>query len=216
MTKRLSEKILITEPEEILKALRVSLHQGNVVGIFVKPLDSFMYLTAVEDIFSSAVTDEKIVVLKKLDLHGKLLEQNQLSLAEIYRVRFFYTLYKDGLHKTLKSMTREMDHGQFLIIRKRECDIQLHELKIILVKTLDSGHRISISVFNKDTSTEGYIKDFDSKLEKVILTASINDKQIKELSIPSIARIEFESFFQFKGLSSKIFNVLPEVTNRIF
>jgi hypothetical protein len=175
-----------------------------------------MYLTAVEDIFSSAVTEEKIVVLKKLDLHGKLLEQNQLSLAEIQHVRFFHTLYKDGLRKTLKSMTADSDQLQLLRIRKRECDVHLHELKIILLKTLDSGYRISITLLNKSTCTEGYIKDFDSKLEKVIIAANINDKQIKVLSITSIERIEFESFFHFKGLSSKIFNVLPEAMNRFF
>jgi hypothetical protein len=207
--KRLSEKVIITEQPDILRALRISLHQGNVVGIFSKPVETFLYLTAVEDIFTSTVTDQKIIVLKKLDLHGKLLDENQLPLHQIDKVRIFHTLYRDGLHRTLRVIADE-SKDQPVRIRKRECDIHLHELRIILVKTLDSGYHINIFTGHQDpVSVSGYIRDFDSKLEKVMLTPQLNDKRLQSINISSIDRIEFDSFFYFKGLSSKVFHILP-------
>ena len=202
---RLAEKALITEADDILKALRISLHQGNVVGIFVRPQDSDMYLTAVEDIFTSTVTDQKIIILKKLDLHGKLLQHNQLLLASIEKLRFFNTLYKDGLKRTLRNMAAS-DFNTLLRIRKRECNITLNDLKIVLVKTLDSGHHISLTL-EDNTTVQGYIRDFDNRLEVMYLTDHLDDKAASELKINAISRIEFESFLHFNGLSSKVFHV---------
>lgn len=207
--KRLSERVIITEPSEILKALRMSLHQGNVVGIFTKPADTFMYLTAVEDIFCSTVSDKKIIVLKKLDLNGKLVEDNQLPLDNIEKVRIFHTLYRDGLRRTLRVMADECK-DQVVKIRQRECDIDLHELRIVLMKTLDSGHHITLfTTHNEADPVSGYIRDFDGRLERVIVAAGINDKGLMSVDISSIVRIEFDTSFHYKGLSSKIFRVSP-------
>jgi hypothetical protein len=205
MMERLAEKALIIEADDILKALRISLHQGNVVGIFVRPQDSDMYLTAVEDIFTSTVTDQKIIILKKLDLHGKLLQHNQLLLASIEKLRFFNTLYKDGLKRTLRSIGAS-DFDTLLRIRKRERNITLNDLKIVLVKTLDSGHHISLTLDNQRT-VQGYIRDFDNRLELMYLADRLDDKAASELKINAISRIEFESFLHFNGLSSKVFHV---------
>lgn len=206
MTERLAEKALITDADDILKALRISLHQGNVVGIFARPQDSDMYLTAVEDIFTSSVSDQKIIILKKLDLHGNLLRQNQLLLASIEKLRFFNTLYKDGLKRTLRGMSGASDIDTLLRIRKRECNITLNDLKIVLVKTLDSGHRIKLMLDNK-TSVQGYIRDFDNRLEVLYLASQLDDTADTELPINAISEIEFEFFFHFNGLSSKVFHV---------
>jgi hypothetical protein len=207
MMERLAEKALITEADDILKALRISLHQGNVVGIFVRPHDSDMYLTAVEDIFSSTVSDQKIIILKKLDLHGNLLRQNQLLLASIEKLRFFNTLYKDGLKRTLRSIAAASDFSTLLRIRKRECNITLNDLRIVLMKTLDSGHRIRVTLDDQATVVQGYIRDFDNKLEVMDLTAGLNDKTVNQIQIDAITQIESESFFHFNGLSSKVFHV---------
>ena len=87
-------------------------------------------------------------------------------------------------------------------------EVIAHGAGLIDTRQYDSVDQLQKSISSDDVETI-FQYNKDGKLEKVILTSKINDKHVKSIRISSIARIEFDSFFYFKGLSSKVFHVLP-------
>ena len=79
--------------KSLLKALGESRRRGTTIGIYSDVLGEGMFMTAVEDIYED--TNEIIIVLKRYDLSGSILQRNTLSLSEIRAVCAFDTQYKN-------------------------------------------------------------------------------------------------------------------------
>ncbi|HEY0654529.1 MAG TPA: hypothetical protein VGD65_15435 [Chryseosolibacter sp.] len=196
----------ITDQSQILKCLTESFHRGNVVGITSEVAGHTMFLTCVENIFASAINGQKMIVLKKFDVNGVIHENNCLPLIHIDRVQSFQSLYKDSLRKTFRTIVSENEAHQK--IRRLESFISSHDLRIILIKMLDTPQRVYIKLANKgDDLVEGYIKDIDQRFEKVTISTGITSPVKKELKLIQIESIQFETYYSFKGVSSKIFQV---------
>jgi hypothetical protein len=196
----------ITDQSLILKCLTESFHRGNVVGITSETAGHTLFLTAVENIFERGATKEKIIVFKKFDVHGVIHEKYRLSLKEIDRVQSFQTLYKDSLRKTFRSIVSENEANTK--VRTIESFISNHDLKIILIKMLDTSQRVCITLSTRLADPiEGFIKDIDPRFEKVFVTTGANSQVKKEIKIVQIESIAFDNFYSFKGSSSKVFHV---------
>lgn len=196
----------ITDQTQILKCLTESFHRGSVVGITSEIAGHTMFLTCVENIFESAINGQKMIVLKKFDINGVIHENHCLPLVQIDRIQSFQSLYKDSLRKTFRTIVSENEAHQK--IRRLQSFISLHDLRIILIKMLDTPQRVYIKLINKgDDLTEGYIKDIDQRLEKVTVSSGVTSPVKKELKLTQIESIQFESYYSFKGVSSKIFQV---------
>lgn len=196
----------ITDQSQILKCLTESFHRGNVVGITSEAAGHTLFLTAVENIFERGVTKEKIIVFKKFDVHGVIHDKYRLSLNEIDRVQSFQTLYKDSLRKTFRAIVSENEANTK--VRRIESFISSHDLKIILIKMLDTPQRVCITISTRQAEPiEGFIKDIDPRFERVFITTGANGQIKKEIKIIQIESITFDNFYSFKGSSSKIFHV---------
>jgi hypothetical protein len=196
----------ITDQIQILKCLTESFHRGNVVGITSEVAGHTMFLTCVENIFESGVTRQKMVALKKFDINGVIHDNNCLPLIHIDRVQSFQSLYKDSLRKTFRTIVSENEAHQK--IRRLESFISSHELRIILAKMLDTPQKVYIKLAGKGSDlVEGYVKDIDARFEKVILSNGVTSPVRKEIKMIQIESLQFETYFTFKGASSKIFQV---------
>jgi len=94
----------VTSTNEILKVLRHSRDNGNVVGITALPLGPAMIMTAVDDIID--VKNDKIVLLKETDLLGIALPESEILLSEIVKVHELRTKYNDPFHVQLRMYKR--------------------------------------------------------------------------------------------------------------
>lgn len=196
----------ITDQAQILKCLNESLHRGNVVGVTSEVAGHTMFLTCVENIFESSVNGQKMIALKKFDINGVIHENNCLPLIHIDRVQSFQSLYKDSLRKTFRTIVSENEAHQK--IRRLESFISSHDLRIILIKMLDTSQKIYIKLASKgDDLVEGYIKDIDARFEKVVVSNGVTSPVKKEIKVVHIESIQFETYYSFKGVSSKIFQV---------
>lgn len=196
----------ITDQSLILKCLTESLQRGNVVGITSEFAGHTLFLTAVENIFESGVTKEKIIVFKKFDVHGVMHEKHCLSLKQIDRVESYQTLYKDSIRKTFRTIVSENEANTK--VRRIESDITSHDLKIMLVKLLDTPQRTHISIATRPSDPiEGFVKDIDSRFEKIVIAVGANSQVKKEIKIAQIETVAFDTYYSFKGSLSKIFHV---------
>lgn len=196
----------ITDQSLILKCLTESFHRGNVVGVTSEIAGHTLFLTAVENIFERGSTKEKIIVFKKFDVHGVIHEKYRLALKEIDRVQSFQTLYKDSLRKTFRAIVSENEANTK--VRRIESFISSHDLKIILIKMLDTPQRLCITVSARQAEPiEGFVKDIDPRFEKVVLATGTNGHIKKEIKITQIESVSFDTFYSFKGCLSKMFHV---------
>jgi hypothetical protein len=196
----------ITDQSLILKCLTESLQRGNVVGITSEYAGHTLFLTAVENIFESGVTKEKIIVFKKFDVHGVMHEKHCLSLKQIDRVESYQTLYKDSIRKTFRKIVSENEANSK--VRRIESDITSHDLKIILIKLLDTPQRVHITIATRQTEPiEGFVKDVDPRFEKIAIAVGVHSQIKKEIKVSQIETIAFDTYYTFKGCQSKIFHV---------
>jgi hypothetical protein len=196
----------ITDQAQILKCLTESFHRGTVVGITSESAGHTMFLTAVENIFNSAVNGEKMIALKKFDISGVMHDKHCLRLKEIDRVQSYQALYKDSLKKSFRKIVTANESHQK--VRCLESFISGHDLRIILIKLLDTSQKVTITVVNKSReSLEAYVKDIDARFEKIWITSSLGSLSKKEIKIVHIESIQFDAYYSFKGSSSKIFQV---------
>jgi hypothetical protein len=196
----------ITDQAQILKCLTESFHKGNVVGVTSEGAGHILFLTSVENIFESGVTKEKIIVFKKFDVHGVVHEKHRIPLKQIDRVQSFQTLYKDSLKKTFRTIVSRNEANTN--IRRIESFISNHELKIILIKLLDTSQRVRITISTRQAEPiEGFVKEIDLRFEKIVLSTGSNGHIKKELKIIQIEKISFDNYYSFRGNSSKVFHV---------
>jgi hypothetical protein len=207
----------ITDQAQILKCLTESFHRGNVIGITSEVAGHTLFLTCVENIFESGVTGQKMIALKKFDVNGIIHENNCIPLIHIDRVQSFQSLYKDSLRKTFRTIVSENESVQK--VRRLESFISTHDLRIILIKMLDTPQRIYIKLSNKGTDlVEGYIKDIDPKFEKIVVSSGVTSPVKKEIKLIHIESIQFEKaastvslmeFFEGVKFGNSIENRVP-------
>lgn len=202
----------VTEPDDILRELMRSKMKGNVLGICAQLFGKSMCMTAIDDIqnIESEHTHDKLVVLKKYDLQGIFIDTHELCLSEITKVKTFRRKYHDRFSLFIRSDFQRSYSDHIVKIRRMEQSISFHELQIILIKIINSGYRISAYQWNEKTpSVEAcYVRDFvDGKFDTVIVSCGIQDITTKDIYLKDVECIVFESFFYYKGFSSKVFRV---------
>jgi hypothetical protein len=196
----------ITDQSQILKCLTESLHRGTVVGITSQSAGHTMFLTAVENIFNSAVNGEKMISFKKFDISGAMHDKHCLPLKDIDRVQSYQALYKDSIRKAFRKIVSTNETNQK--VRCLESFISAQDLKIILIKLLDTNQKVTITVSGKaHEAMEVYVKDIDARFEKISVASSLSSQTSKEIKIVHIENVQFETYYNFKGSSSKIFQV---------
>jgi hypothetical protein len=77
----------------IRDGLMRSKHSGTVIGVYSRALGEGMFITSVDDIYPD--NDEEIIVLKRYDLSGLILQRTDLSLSEIKAVCVFDMIYRN-------------------------------------------------------------------------------------------------------------------------
>lgn len=202
---------LITSPIQILRELAHSKAHGNVLGIWAAPYGENMCLTAVEDVkhIDGYNGIEKLIILKKYDLQGIYMIDHEILLSEIRKVRPFKRKYSESI--ALFDRFENTHDEKMVKIRRLEQGVSIHELEIILVRIINSGYRIAIHLRHDAEvfASSCYVISFESGQEDVIhVSSEINGHEPRKVSIDDIASIEFDFFFVYKGLSSKIFRVL--------
>jgi hypothetical protein len=88
-----NNQIKITR-EDILAELQHSLHNNNVIAIFIKD-NHELVTTAVTEILENSSEGDYLIRLMEEDLHGYPLERNQLWLSNIDRVIHFSIPFND-------------------------------------------------------------------------------------------------------------------------
>lgn len=202
----------VTEPEGILRELMHSKLKGNVLGICAQPFGKSMCMTAIDDIqnIESEHTHDKLVVLKKYDLQGTFIDTHELCLSEITKVKPFRRKYHDRFSLFFRSDFQRSYSDHIVKIRRMEQSISFHELQIILIKIINSGYRISVYRWHEAMPCveSCYVRDFvDGKFDTVIVSCGIRDTATKDIYLKDVECILFESFFYYKGFSSKVFRV---------
>lgn len=204
----------ITDYNGILRELIRSKESGNVIAISAEPFGHLTYLTAVEDIrdFGGDIVEEKVVILKKVDLEGKPIDNNQLFLSDITKIQPFHTKYNERL-STSEPLYIVNNEDSDIKIRCHEQVISFQELKLLLFTIKDSGYRIKIKQFGGKLPYDTcYVKGFaEDEFETIIVSCEVNTEDWKEIPVQTIETVEFESFLRFKGLYSKLFRVRKHV-----
>lgn len=85
----------IKNRRSIYRELAISKEAGTVVGITSPVLGDGMFITAVDDIYTTEAG--AVVQLKPYDMSGHFLARTQLSLSEIRSVCPFKTAYRNPL-----------------------------------------------------------------------------------------------------------------------
>lgn len=194
-------------PEEILQELTRSKALGSALGIYAEPLGSSMLLALVADIIESDILNDKIILLKQYDTQGRFIETIELYMSEIYRVRPFKTKFNEDL--SAHSDIDELDTKK-VKIKQQEQVVTQYELQLIIINNIESGNRLKIKKNVNPTPLEFcYIRGFaDAKFENFFISCGMNDEVKMVIHVNEIDFIEFDYFFYFKGLSSRIFKVL--------
>lgn len=89
----LSERELITHPDDITGEILKSKQEGNIVGIISPVLGSGMYLTAIDDLILTEGSSR--VVLKRFDISGYLFPIHEIPLNSIKAVCPFTSKFKN-------------------------------------------------------------------------------------------------------------------------
>jgi len=95
----------VTTSSEILEELIRSRDHGNVIGLTALSLGPSMVITAVEEIID--IRNDKIILLKEVDLLGIRLPESDLLLTEIVGVHPLRTKYNDPFHIYLRDHWKE-------------------------------------------------------------------------------------------------------------
>lgn len=161
-------------------------------------------LTAVEDIIDVEITGDKLVILKKIDLHGNYLNNNEICLSEIEKIITFTASYNDHLLSCLQ----QAPLNPMIKIRARQQLINREDLKMILIRNLNSGNKIGIRKARNTEVNQYYVRDFNPYVNMVIVASEIDSKPCARVLLNEIAEIAFEFNYDYKGLSSRIFKVI--------
>ena len=78
---------------DILKALLNSRETGNAIGVYSTGLGGGMFITAVDEVYDD--DNEQIIVLKRYDLSGLVLQRTNLFLSEIKAICPFEISYRN-------------------------------------------------------------------------------------------------------------------------
>lgn len=191
--------------ETTVAKLKESFEKGSVIGIFLKGENHKMYLTAVDE-----MVDDNLVMVKELDLQGIFHEDRRVAIDAIERIQCFSALYEDRLALVIKNFMGDMEDAQTVKIRTRERSVQRGDLKIILIKSIDTGSRINIILDKGTRIANCYIRDFSPADNKISFSQDIDDKKLRTVSLNSVAKLEFETFFYYRGLLSKVFSIDKE------
>ena len=171
-----------------------------------------MFLTAIQEIRPIENSTDKLIILKKYDLQGALLPTHEVCLSEIHQVKPFRRKYLNDA--SLFSAEPYSSSPEPLVkIRKLEQVIDTHELRIILIRIINSGYRIAINLVNDARLFEGYcyvLRYEPGRTDTITVSEEIDGLKFRVVQFKDIESIEFDSFFYFKGLSSKVFRVTDE------
>jgi hypothetical protein len=99
----------ILHPEAILEAVKRSKDNGTAIGIYSLALGKAMVVTGVEEVVEEG--DDIVIVLKKYDMSGHMLNRHLLHLREIISVCPFTSPIKNPFLENL-----EKDSDWFSII----------------------------------------------------------------------------------------------------
>jgi len=88
---------IVKSRRAIARAILKSKQTENVVGIYCPALGEGMLLVGIEDV----LTDhrEEVIILKKYDLNGILLERTHISISEIRSLCAFDSKYENPLFR---------------------------------------------------------------------------------------------------------------------
>lgn len=202
----LSPSHSVTTTSAILKELIHSKENGNVLGIWSSVFKNVVCLTAVDDIIDVEISDDKLVLLKKIDLQGVCLNNNRIYLSEIRKVISFNAAYNEYLIHNLQ----EPPGDSGIKIRQREQAITSDDLKLIIIRNIHSGNRIWVRQVTGEAKS-CYIADFNPYTEMVILSGELNSADPEEIHLNEIDEIEFEFYYDYKSLSSRVFKITREM-----
>lgn len=188
---------------EILKQLTHSKENGNVIGIWVNKV---VCLYVVEDIIDVEIMNDKLVVLKKIDPQNFYLSLTHLYVSEIEKVISFQRTYSQHL----MSCMQESSQDTLIKIKRHEQLISSDDLKMILVRNIHSGSRVSIVMQNNEVIGSCYVLDLNPIEETVSLARNISAEEVEEIPIGHIKQIEFEFHNDHKGFSSRVFKMNRE------
>jgi hypothetical protein len=90
----------VTCSAKILAVLLESKEKGNVVGISSLSLGPAIVVTAVDELIDTK--NDKIVLLKDIDILGVKLSQSEILLREIVKVKPLTAKYNDPFHVQLR------------------------------------------------------------------------------------------------------------------
>lgn len=110
----------ILQPAEIFDALKQSKDNETSIGIYSPILGPTMFITGVEDLVDA--DSDVVVVLKKYDMSGKMLERYVVRLSEIVSVCPFTSPIKNPF---LENLNKDTDW--FSIINSNEDPSNLHK-----------------------------------------------------------------------------------------
>lgn len=197
----------VTTTEDILKELTLSKENKNVVGVYAEPFSESMYLACVDNIIDVDIVNDKIVILKKFDLQGRFIETHQIYFSQILRIRPFKTFFKEDLLMVPFSHSEVHLEAEPVKIKQQEQIVTLPELRVILIKNIESGNRVKIKTDpNNHPLDYCYIRGFsDSKFENIVVSRGLEDTDKEVIPIRKIESLEFDHFLYFKGLTSKTF-----------
>lgn len=88
---------IVKPRKSIQKILQDSVVSSNTVGIYCPALGEGMLLVGVEDVLTDSA--EPVIVLKRYDLNGIMLQRTHVALSEIRSVCPFDTKYENPLLK---------------------------------------------------------------------------------------------------------------------
>ena len=199
---------VLTSPAAILSELKHSMKNGNVVGIWSGLYKHRVFLTAVEHIIDAEIINDKLIILKSIDLQGIARHDNRIYLSEIEKLIPFNTKYDEHL---IVSDDTFSDDSYVKIIQNEQI-ITPDDLKILLIRNINSGIRISLK-FNNGSVKDCYIKNYLPQHEAVILSCTLeSDTADEEISVPirKIREVEFEFYCIHKGFSSKKFKIIQQ------
>jgi hypothetical protein len=131
-------------------------------------------------------------------------------LSEIKQIRRFKRKYEDAIGLFAKEQA-PTGLDQLLKIRRLEQMVSLHDMRIILIRIINSGYRVIINLRSDAQlfAESCYVISYEAG-EKDAIHASCEITGFKSQVIPiaEMESITFDTFFPYKGLSSKIFRLL--------
>lgn len=202
----ISQSHSVTSTSAILTELIRSKENGNILGIWSNVFRNIVCLTAVDDIIDVEIADDKLVLLKRIDLQGVCLNNNRIYLSEINKIISFNATYNEYLKQNLYNSSDDST----IKIRQREQLITTDDLKLIVIRNINSGNKIWVRQASGEARS-CYIADFNPYTETVMLSCELSSEESDEIHLREIEEIEFEFHYDYKSFSSRVFRITPEV-----